>query len=87
MNQTTTNLAGNTKLPVGTMVRITRIHQVDADDIEDAEGLEGQTGQITHPFRGLMWPGEVYVAGVRLEGDRRVNLTERDAFEVVGAQS
>lgn len=74
--------AGSTQIPVGTKVRITSI-ATDGDDERGDLALEGKVGEITHPFRGLMWPGVTYVAGVRLPGDQRVNLTDRDQFEVL----
>jgi len=76
--------AGSTQIPVGTRVRITSV-AIDGDDDREDLDLEGQVGEITHPFRGLMWPGVTYVAGVRLPGDQRVNLTDRDKFEVLEA--
>lgn len=71
--------AGTTQIPVGTQVRVTHVAGNDPDDQE----LAGRIGEITHPFRGLMWPGETYVAGLRLPGDVRVNLTAADRFELV----
>lgn len=74
--------AGTTRYPVGTKVRITQIALEDGEDADDLD-LEGQVGELTHPFRGLMWPGVTYLAGVRLPNDQRVNLAEGDRFEPV----
>jgi hypothetical protein len=69
-------LAGSTRWPVGTLVRLDHFAGDDHD-------LNGRVGRLTHPFGGLMWPGVTYAAGLDFsDSDRgqmdRCNLTVVD---------
>jgi hypothetical protein len=86
--------AGLTDLEVGTTVRLAYVH--DKEDVD----LSGIEGTITHPFPGLMGPGDRSVAGLYVSsetaaaygllierGQREVaiNIDERDVVEAVDA--